>query len=110
MRAQAPAEEVDAVCATVEERGFRLVKLPGEDRIAIGVLASNPLSLRAAIISMPGVGHAVMAGPCSVESEAQLMESAEAVAKAGGHILRGGAFKPRTSPYSFRGLGEEGLK
>jgi 3-deoxy-7-phosphoheptulonate synthase len=144
MRAQAPAEEVDAVCAAVEERGFRPVKLPGEDRVAIGVLGSNPISLRDAIISMPGVvdavpvskpfklvsrefhpeptvvsvgavkigndNFAVMAGPCSVESEAQLMESAEAVAKAGGHILRGGAFKPRTSPYSFRGLGEEGLK
>jgi 3-deoxy-7-phosphoheptulonate synthase len=144
MRAQAPAEEVDAVCAAVEERGFRPVKLPGEDRVAIGVLGSNPISLRDSIISMPGVvdavpvskpfklvgrefhpdatvvtvggveignsRFAVMAGPCSVESEGQLMESAEAVANAGGHILRGGAFKPRTSPYSFRGMGEAGLK
>src|ERR1700694_3504494 len=144
MRAQAPAAEVDAVCRAVEERGFRPVKLPGEDRVAIGVLGSNPISLRDAIISMPGVvdavpvskpfklvgrefhpeatvvtiggvevgnqGFVVMAGPCSVESEAQLMESAEAVAQAGGHILRGGAFKPRTSPYSFRGLGEDALR
>jgi len=52
----------------------------------------------------------VMAGPCSVESEQQIMESAEAVAAAGGHILRGGAFKPRTSPYEFQGLEQEGLK
>lgn len=52
----------------------------------------------------------VMAGPCSVESEKQIMESAEAVAKSGAKVLRGGAFKPRTSPYDFQGLAEEGLK
>jgi len=53
---------------------------------------------------------AVMAGPCSVESEEQVSEIAEIVANAGAKILRGGAFKPRTSPYSFQGLGEQGLK
>jgi 3-deoxy-7-phosphoheptulonate synthase len=53
---------------------------------------------------------ALMAGPCSVESEAQMFEVAGRVAKAGATVLRGGAYKPRTSPYSFRGLGEEGLK
>jgi 3-deoxy-7-phosphoheptulonate synthase len=52
----------------------------------------------------------VMAGPCSVESEKQIMETAHAVADAGAHLLRGGAFKPRTSPYDFQGLEEEGLK
>ncbi len=52
----------------------------------------------------------VMAGPCSVESEKQIMQSAEAVAKAGAQILRGGAFKPRTSPYDFQGMELEGLK
>jgi len=52
----------------------------------------------------------VMAGPCSVESEKQIMEVAEAVAAAGAKILRGGAFKPRTSPYEFQGLEREGLK
>ncbi len=52
----------------------------------------------------------VMAGPCSVESEAQIIETARAVKEAGAHVLRGGAFKPRTSPYSFQGLEEEGLK
>jgi 3-deoxy-7-phosphoheptulonate synthase len=51
-----------------------------------------------------------MAGPCAVESEWQIRETAEAVAAAGARILRGGAFKPRTSPYSFQGLGVEGLK
>ena len=53
---------------------------------------------------------ALMAGPCSIEGEAQAFTIAEAVAKAGATIMRGGAFKPRTSPYSFQGLGEEGLK
>jgi 3-deoxy-7-phosphoheptulonate synthase len=52
----------------------------------------------------------VMAGPCSVESEKQIMQAAEGVAKAGAHLLRGGAFKPRTSPYDFQGLETEGLK
>jgi 3-deoxy-7-phosphoheptulonate synthase len=52
----------------------------------------------------------VMAGPCSAESEAQVMASAAAVKRAGAKVLRGGAFKPRSSPYSFQGLGEEGLK
>lgn len=53
---------------------------------------------------------AVMAGPCAVESRAQLLKVAQEVKEAGARILRGGAFKPRTSPYSFQGLGEEGLK
>jgi 3-deoxy-7-phosphoheptulonate synthase len=52
----------------------------------------------------------MMAGPCSVENEDQIFAIAEIVSKAGAKILRGGAFKPRTSPYSFQGLGEEGLK
>ena len=51
-----------------------------------------------------------MAGPCAVESREQILSTAKAVRDAGAHILRGGAFKPRTSPYSFQGLGEEGLK
>ena len=53
---------------------------------------------------------AVIAGPCAVESEDQLMACARAIADSGGQLLRGGAFKPRTSPYDFQGLGEEGLK
>jgi len=52
----------------------------------------------------------MMAGPCSVESERQIMETAEAVAAAGAKILRGGAFKPRTSPYDFQGMEGDGLK
>jgi 3-deoxy-7-phosphoheptulonate synthase len=58
-----------------------------------------------------GNGHfVVMAGPCSVESREQIILSAEQVKKAGARVLRGGAFKPRTSPYAFQGLEEEGLK
>jgi 3-deoxy-7-phosphoheptulonate synthase len=52
----------------------------------------------------------IIAGPCSVESRTQIIEAAHAAQEAGAHILRGGAFKPRTSPYSFQGLGEEGLE
>ncbi|MBX3425351.1 MAG: 3-deoxy-7-phosphoheptulonate synthase [Pirellulales bacterium] len=58
-----------------------------------------------------GGGHlGMIAGPCAVESEERMDAIAGAIAKAGANILRGGAFKPRTSPYSFQGLGEEGLK
>ena len=57
-----------------------------------------------------GGNFAVFAGPCAVESEEQVMATARAVKAAGASVLRGGAFKPRTSPYSFRGLGEEGLR
>lgn len=52
----------------------------------------------------------IMAGPCAVESRSQILETAQAVKEAGAHMLRGGAFKPRSSPYSFQGLGEQGLK
>jgi len=61
-------------------------------------------------IEIGGSDFVVMAGPCAVESEKQLLQTAEAVAKAGARILRGGAYKPRSSPYSFQGLGVEGLK
>lgn len=61
-------------------------------------------------VRIGGPDFIVMAGPCSVEYEEQVMQTAEAVKKAGAHILRGGAFKPRTSPYDFQGLEEVGLK
>ena len=61
-------------------------------------------------VKIGGKDIVVMAGPCSVESEKQLDTAAEAVAKAGAKFLRGGAFKPRTSPYDFQGLAEDGLK
>ncbi len=61
-------------------------------------------------VSIGGRQVVVMAGPCAIESRDQLLEIARAVKEAGAHVLRGGAFKPRTSPYSFQGLGEEGLR
>jgi 3-deoxy-7-phosphoheptulonate synthase len=61
-------------------------------------------------VEVGGSEFAIMAGPCSVESEKQIMETAEAVAASGAKIFRGGAFKPRTSPYDFQGLELEGLK
>jgi 3-deoxy-7-phosphoheptulonate synthase len=61
-------------------------------------------------VTVGGEAISIMAGPCSVESEEQTLETAKAVAAAGATVLRGGAFKPRTSPYEFRGLGERGLE
>ncbi|MDO8462322.1 MAG: 3-deoxy-7-phosphoheptulonate synthase [Deltaproteobacteria bacterium] len=79
-------------------------------------LASSEVKKGRTVIKLPngvsigGKKLCVMAGPCSVESEKQILETAWAVKKAGGHMLRGGAFKPRTSPYEFQGLEEAGLK
>jgi 3-deoxy-7-phosphoheptulonate synthase len=61
-------------------------------------------------LAVGGAKIVVMAGPCAVEDEKQIIGVAEAVKKAGGHILRGGAYKPRTSPYSFQGMKEKGLR
>ncbi|MBN2548573.1 MAG: 3-deoxy-7-phosphoheptulonate synthase [Anaerolineales bacterium] len=61
-------------------------------------------------VQVGGAGVVLIAGPCSVENRSQLLETAHAVREAGAHALRGGVFKPRTSPYSFQGLGEEGLE
>ena len=61
-------------------------------------------------VKIGGKALVIMAGPCSVENRQMLLETAKAVKRSGAQILRGGAFKPRTSPYSFQGLGEEGLK
>ena len=78
-------------------------------------LASRDFHPENSIVKINGVSVGadpiiVMAGPCSVESREQLMETAAAVKEAGAHILRGGAFKPRTSPYAFQGLGLKGLE
>ena len=79
-------------------------------------LASREVQARDTVVELDygvkvGTGRPiVMAGPCSIESEEQLWETAAHVKRAGAHILRGGAFKPRTSPYSFQGLGLEGLE
>jgi 3-deoxy-7-phosphoheptulonate synthase len=143
MHVHASRGEIDNVLAHVREHGFEPIELPGTDRIAIGVLGSNPISVRDHVVALPGVVDAVpvskpykrvgrewhpersvvdvggvrfggdrvcvIAGPCAVEDEAQLLATAAAVRSAGAVMLRGGAYKPRTSPYAFRGLGAAGL-
>jgi 3-deoxy-7-phosphoheptulonate synthase len=66
--------------------------------------------VRVGNVEVGGPEFVVAAGPCSVETESQIQEAARAVASSGARLLRGGAFKPRTSPYAFQGLGEEGLR
>jgi 3-deoxy-7-phosphoheptulonate synthase len=78
-------------------------------------LASREFHPQDTLVPVNGVtigdkGLVVMAGPCAVEGRDELLETARAVKRAGAQMLRGGAFKPRTSPYSFQGLGEEGLR
>ena len=78
-------------------------------------LSGRELKPEDTIVNVNGVlvgggSNVIIAGPCAVESEEQLMATAKAVKAAGAHMLRGGAFKPRTSPYSFRGLEEKGLQ
>jgi len=96
-----------------------LEAMPGVERVVAILkpykLVSREFQAADTVVDVRGVkiggGHfAIIAGPCSVETAAQVMESARAVKAAGGLLLRGGAFKPRTSPYAFQGLGEEGLK
>lgn len=97
----------------------KFASFPGVERVA---LVSEPYKLASrahqpagTIVTVRGVKVGaselcVIAGPCSVESREQTLEIAHAVKEAGAHMLRGGAFKPRTSPYSFQGLGREGLE
>jgi len=114
--------ERTVVAAVGEERVAGISALesnPGVDEV-MSILAPyklasrevqpEPSVIRAGSLTV-GNGHiGVIAGPCSVESEEQLMAAAHAVKKAGATALRGGAFKPRTSPYSFQGMKEAGLK
>ena len=79
-------------------------------KLASREIRPEPTEVRVNGVSVGGQRVIVMAGPCSVESEPQILEVAEAVKQAGASILRGGAYKPRTSPYAFQGLKEEGLR
>jgi 3-deoxy-7-phosphoheptulonate synthase len=69
-----------------------------------------PTTIRLGAATLGGDDFVIMAGPCTVESRDQVLETAIGVRRHGAHVLRGGAYKPRTSPYSFQGLGEEGLR
>ncbi len=98
---------------------FELGQMPGvrdvvavTQKFKVASRAFRPEDTQFAIgdITVGGNELVVIAGPCSVESREQLLETAHAVKAAGATMLRGGAYKPRTSPYSFQGLGEQGLK
>lgn len=146
MRKNATRPEIDSVIQRIEDFGYKIHTIEGEERVVIGAIGVGDTSAclealeamncveKAVRISAPykfvsrefkpnrttttiagnvHVGNSefvVMAGPCSVESEKQILESAELAAKGGAKILRGGAFKPRTSPYDFQGMEEEGLR
>jgi 3-deoxy-7-phosphoheptulonate synthase len=110
---------VGVVGQVYPELADELETMPGVDdivpiskpyKLASRELKPDDTTIQVGNVVIGGGQTVVMAGPCAVESEEQLMSTARAVKAAGGHILRGGAFKPRTSPYSFRGLEEEGLK
>ncbi len=79
-------------------------------KLASRELKSAPSEFKVGPVKIGGKGFALIAGPCSVESEEQILEVAREVKAKGANMLRGGAFKPRTSPYSFQGLEDEGLK
>lgn len=114
--------DIAVLGAIGDERALRerpLLSMPGVEKV---VPISKPYKLvsrdfkrQETVIDVKGIkigggNVAVMAGPCSVENREMLFYLAERTSKAGAKILRGGAFKPRTSPYAFQGLGEEGLK
>jgi len=87
---------------------FKLASREYQSRDSEVVIGSDRSGLKA--ITVGGRNLAIIAGPCAVEDEKTTLAIAEEVRKNGGHLFRGGAFKPRTSPYSFQGLGTEGLK
>jgi chorismate mutase / prephenate dehydratase len=101
---QASAEALEAVVAAPRTaRSSRPARLVDRDARADDTL------VRVGDVLVGGDGFVVMAGPCSVESAEQVHQTARAVRDAGAHVLRGGVFKPRTSPYAFQGLGWDGL-
>jgi 3-deoxy-7-phosphoheptulonate synthase len=136
-------EEKKHIVSFLEDKGFKIREIQGEEETILGAVGIVPIDLRQVEI-LPGVARvipitkpyklasrefkkedtsipvgpvkiggsriAVIAGPCAVESRQQIQEVAALVRESGAVILRGGAYKPRTSPYAFQGLGEEGLK
>ena len=86
------------------------IPIPKKIKLAVRSYESQKTIIKLNGIEIGGDQVVIMAGPCSVESREQGLEAAIVVKEAGAQILRGGAFKPRTLPYSFQGLGEEGLK
>lgn len=88
----------------------RLVPIAEPYKLAGKTFRPEPSIVEVGGVKIGGKELVIMAGPCAVESHEQIMSAAKAIKKSGAQFLRGGAFKPRTSPYSFQGLEEEGLK
>ncbi|HEX4581132.1 MAG TPA: 3-deoxy-7-phosphoheptulonate synthase [Acidobacteriaceae bacterium] len=101
--------EAAAVLETVEVGPERKREMPLPQRLTAKRDAAHATIVRVGNVSIGGDMPVVIAGPCSVESREQLLEAAEGVKAAGASLLRGGAYKPRTSPYDFQGLGLEAL-
>src|SRR5438094_3765262 len=87
-----------------------VLRISSPYKLASKTFKPDPTVITVGDVRIGGDEVIVMAGPCSAESEPQVRAAAAAVRRAGAKILRGGAFKPRSSPYSFQGLGEEGLR
>lgn len=87
-----------------------VVRISVPYKLASRVLKPEDTVIKIGNVKIGGGNFVIMAGPCAVESYEQMLETAKAVKKSGATVLRGGAYKPRTSPYSFQGLEEEGLK
>lgn len=98
----------ERVASLASVRGVE--KIPHEFKLASRAFCPESTRIQIRGIEIGGPEVVIMAGPCAVESEEQVFQAARQVHAAGARILRGGAFKPRTSPYSFQGLGVEGLK
>jgi 3-deoxy-7-phosphoheptulonate synthase len=87
-----------------------VIKVLAPYKVASRETKSEPTVVKAGSLTVGGGHLGIIAGPCGVESEEQIIASAHAIKKAGATALRGGAYKPRTSPYSFQGMKEGGLK
>ena len=87
-----------------------VLRISAPYKLASRAFKAEPTRIKVKDVVIGGEEVVMMAGPCTVESRDQVMAIAEIVSRNGARVLRGGAFKPRTSPYSFQGLGEEGLK
>jgi len=100
-----PLDEMRSLPGVEEVR-----RIPSPFKLASRTFRKETTIVRVGDVEIGGNSIVLMAGPCTIESEEQLVKTGAAVRAAGARIMRGGAFKPRTSPYSFQGLGEEGLK
>jgi 3-deoxy-7-phosphoheptulonate synthase len=105
-----PADQFDPADFEVLDGVKEAHRIVSPYKLASRFFKPQGSTVRIGKVEIGGPGVVVMAGPCSVENREQIEETARIVAEGGAQILRGGAFKPRSSPYSFQGLGEEGLK